>query len=255
MCVEVTNLVIDSTAVDAGNTPTTELRAGLLLGKQTADGNLYQWNPDATDGTEIIEAVLFRTISMLDVDGSAEDKMGHVIVGGPVQAASLLIEGTAFTTSTAEHLARLQMTGSGRFIFDDDHIGKSAFLGQPLRTLNVITNTTVTAAHNGTMFVATTADCTFTLPTIEAGLAFEFLRASDHEMVVASAAGDDIIIGNDLSADSITFTTAGEQIGVVVRVQSLYVGSTLKWLLTMPQTPLTGQVKISAGTPTFALAT
>ena len=49
------NLVIDSTATDAQNTPTTTLRAGLLLGKQTSDGNLYAWNPDAVDGIQPIE--------------------------------------------------------------------------------------------------------------------------------------------------------------------------------------------------------
>ena len=43
---------LDSTAVDAGNSPTSDLRPGLFLGMLTTDGNLYQWNPDAGDGTE-----------------------------------------------------------------------------------------------------------------------------------------------------------------------------------------------------------
>ena len=44
------NSFIDSTAVDAGNTPTTTLRAGLLMARQTADSNLYAFNHDATNG-------------------------------------------------------------------------------------------------------------------------------------------------------------------------------------------------------------
>jgi len=248
----VDNLIIDSTAVDAGSSPTTELRAGLIMGKKTSDGNLYQWNPDATDGTEVVYGVLYRDISMLDVDGVVEDKYGHILLAGSMKAADLLIEGTAFTSSTAEHLARRQMVGSGRFIIDDDPLGGAAFLGGALKNKTVTGDTTVTAADNGTRFVATTADADFTLPTLEAGLVFEFLRASDHELKVTSAAGDDLIVGNDLAADSVTFTTASEQIGVLVRVEAIYVGTTLKWLVTYPLPPLGTGV---TGGPTLAIAT
>jgi len=229
------NVQIGSSTVDAGNSPTTELRPGLILGMKTSDSKLYQWNPDATDGTERVFGVLLEGLSMLDNYGTVEDKTAQVIIKGGLDAASLLIEGTLFTSSTAEHLARCQM--ADRFLFSDDIQNGAGFLGQPIRNLNVITDQVVTAAHNGTRFIATTADCDFTLPTIEAGLAFEFLRASDHEMAVISAEGDNIIVGNDLSADSVTFTTAGQQIGALVRIEAVYVGSTLKWLATLPSVP------------------
>lgn len=245
---DLATLVIDSTAVDAGNSPTTNLRAGLLLGQKTSDSNLYQWNPDATDGTEVVAAVLLRDISMLDDEATAEDKYGHVLLAGAVKAADLLIEGTAFTSSTAEHNARRQMAGSGKFIFDDEISSRAAFCGGPIANKEVITDTTVTAADNGTRFVATTADVDFTLPTIEEGLTFEFLRASDHEMAVISAEGDNMIVGNDLSADSVTWTTAGEQIGASARVEGIHVGGTLKWLIHVQVGPFgTGTALLTYG--------
>src|SRR5262245_32110794 len=45
-------------ARDAGNTVTTLLRSGLLLGKITASGLLKEWNPTGTDGSEVIYGVL-----------------------------------------------------------------------------------------------------------------------------------------------------------------------------------------------------
>lgn len=228
--------VVDSTAVDAGNTPTTTLRAGLLLGRKTADGLLYAWNPDAVDGTEIYAGVLLVGFSTLNSDGTAADKTAHVARSGPFKVADLLIEGTAFTSSTAEHLARAQMLAAGCSL-DDQVMPGAGSLGQARRIINVVTDATVTASQNGALFVKTTADGTFTLPALEAGLVFEFLSASDHEMVVASAEGDNMIVGNDLSADSVTFTTAGQQIGARVRVESIYVGTTLKWLVSLPDMP------------------
>lgn len=234
---DIAERMVDSTAVDAGNTPTTELRAGLLLGIKTSDNNLYQWDGDATDGTEVIAGVLLRDISMLDADGVVEDKYAHVLLAGPLKARDLLIQGTLFTSHADEHLARRQLTAGGRFLLDDEYTSGAGFLGAPLKTKTVAGDTTVTAADNGTLFIATTADADFTLPTLEAGLVFEFLRASDHEMAVISAEGDNIIVGNDLSADSVTFTTAGQQIGAMVRVRSVYVGTTLKWLMDLPSPP------------------
>jgi hypothetical protein len=57
-------------------------------------------------------------------------------------------------------------------------------------------------------------------------------------MVVSSAAGDDVIVGNDTAADSITYTTTGQQIGAVVDVEAHYINTTtVRWLMTTPQTP------------------
>lgn len=234
------NLVIVSTATDAGATPTSDLRAGLLLGRVTSSGKLTTWNPDAVDGSEVVAGVLLRDLSMLSDEGVAEDKYGHVLLAGCVRSADLLIEGTVFTSSTDQYIARKQMIGSGRFIFDDDVLGGSAFMGCPLRTIDAGgTTLTPTVAQNGTRYtLSNAASVTVTLPALKPGLVYEFLRTGDEEMIIASAEGDNMLVGNDLSADSITFTTAGNHIGAMVRVEGIYAGTTLKWLVTVPHVPL-----------------
>lgn len=227
------NRFIDAAAVDAGNTPTTELRAGLILGLNSSSGTMYAWDPDGTNGTQIVDGVLLRDISMLDVDGVAEAKSGHMLQAGRVKAADLLIQGTAFTTSTAEWLARRQMLGSGRFQFDDQFSGQAVFLGPPQQTLNVTATGSVTADQTGSLFVVVGSGAvTLTLPTLEAGLVFEFFNSADQNLSVASVAGNDIVTVNDLAASSITASTSSQKIGAHFRVQSGYLGSTLKWFAT-----------------------
>ena len=48
-----TNALIDGASVDSGNTPTFELRPGLLLGQNISTGKYKQYSPTGTDGTEV----------------------------------------------------------------------------------------------------------------------------------------------------------------------------------------------------------
>lgn len=222
------SVVVDGASRDAANTPTTVLRPGLLMGKVTSTGKYKQYDATATDGTEIPVGVLPVELVVVDpLTGTDTDKLCPLVVSAPLRAKSLYILGAAFVGHAGEFVARRALAANGRCLFDDD-IGGSHSGVQ--RASVKATNYTVTAADNGTLFVAITADASFTLPTIRAGLEYEFLRASDHELVVASAAGDDMVVGNDLSADSVTWTTAGQQIGARLRIRSLYVNGTLKWL-------------------------
>lgn len=243
---------IDDEAIDAGNSPTTSLRAGLLMSKHTASGNLYAWDPDAADGREEIVGVLLRDISMLDSDGVVEEKEGHVLLAGALKVDQLLIEGTAFATSTDEWLARRQL--SSRFILNDDWPMKPGWLGVPFKskTVSAAGTTVVSTADAGSRLIFSSASAVqATLPAIENGLVFEFLRTGDEEIVVASAEGSNMIVGNDLSANSITFTTAGQHIGAMVRVEGIRVGSTLKWLVTVPHVPFsTGGAFLTYGLAT-----
>lgn len=231
------DLIIDSLARDAGNTPTTDLRAGLLLGKQTADGNLYHWDAEATDGTEMIAGVLWRPVKITDNDGVAGDRTGVVLLASPLKTADLLIKGAAFIGHADEHLARKQLANA--FVLDDDRHAGTRWAGVP-RVDKLITGTTLTptAAESGTRFcINNAASVTVTMPALEPGLVYEFLRVGDEELVIASAEGDNVIVGNDLSADSITFTTAGQHLGAHVRMQGIRFGTTLKWLPTVLPVP------------------
>lgn len=113
------------------------------------------------------------------------------------------------------------------------------------------TTLTPTTAQSGSRFIVTNAAAVaITLPAVAEGLIYEFVRAADEEMVVASAAGDDMIAGNDLAADSVTFTTASQHIGAIVRVEGILVGTTAKWLVTIPQAPFSTGAPLTLGIAT-----
>lgn len=200
--------IIDGAARDAGATPTTLLRAGLLLGKVTASGKLKQYSPSATDGTEVVDSILLQTLRATDLlTGDNQDKFYAVLAAGNVQAARLI---------GLDAMARSQM--HGRFLFDDDLPGNATYPWK--KVTEVSGNTTVTAAMNGTLFVVTGGTgVTFTLPTKAVGLCFGFLNQMDQDMTVASAgSADDIVTFNDAGADSIAFSTGGNKIGAHVRL-------------------------------------
>lgn len=204
------NLV--STAVDAGNTPTSILRRGLLLGKITATGKLKEYDPDGTNGSQVVFGVLLADYRITDLDGTARDLFTWVLVGGPVQAANLIL---------LDAQARSQMRG--RFMFDDDPANKAAYL--PWQREIVLgtagSNTyTLTSADNGALLVTgdATAAQTVVLPTRAAGLTFEFLNVVNQDLTINSAAGDDIVALNDAAADSLAFSTASQKIGAHVRL-------------------------------------
>ena len=228
--------VVSSAAVDAGATPTTQLRKGLLLGKITATELHKQWDPTATDGSQELDAVLPVELITLDGLGTAKKNLIPAVVVAPLKASSLLILGAAFVGHIHEFTARRRLHLMG-CILDDDVNGFKAGVVQ--RSSTKITDYTVVAADNGTRFFADTANATFTLPAIKAGLSFEFMRVSDHNLVVTSAEGDNIIVGNDLSADSITYSTASNKIGARIRVSCEYVGATpaLKWIAEIVPAP------------------
>lgn len=230
------NSIISGAARDAGNTPTTLLRRGLLLGKLDSGGELEEWDADASDGTQNINSVLNQELRAQDFDANNTDRAISTVLYAPVIASKLLIQGSAFVGHIDEYLARRQMHAMG-FRFDDDPQG---FYAGAITRYSLVTGTTdtLTAAENGsTLFYNNAASVTVTLPTIQPGLEYDLQRVGDEEFVVTSGEGDNIIAGNDLSADSVTFTTASEHLGARVKVKSVYVGTTLKWVVELPNTP------------------
>jgi hypothetical protein len=227
-----TDNVVGSAAVDAGSSPTTVLRAGLILGRQTSDHLLYQWDPLATDGTEVPVGVLLNSISMLNAAGAVENKdvgAQGVAIMAPVKAANLTILGTAFTSSAYEYLARQLLRG--QFTFDDDPAGAKGRLDFAPQVIKAA-DYTVLAADSGKTFLATAA-VNFTLPTKAIGLAFRFIQTADAAMGILSAASsDDIITDGDAGADSVTFSTsAQDRQRCEVRCELIAGTPTLKWVL------------------------
>lgn len=246
------SVVISGAARDAGNTPTTVLRPGLLLGKVTSSGEMKEWNPDGTDGSEWLLGVLDTELRAQDFDATDQDRVFRMLVGrAPLKARKLLIEGTALPGDTDEYLARRMLAKAG-FVLDDDTANHKAGINQRLVRVTAAGAYAITASQNGSLIVfSNVAAVAPTLPTILPGLSFDILREGDEEIVVASAEGDNLIVGNDLAADSITFTTAGNHIGAMVHVESMYLGGTLYWLVTLPNVP----IGTGVNTLPFALAT
>ena len=223
------NAVYSGAARDAGNTPTTILRAGNLFGTVLAANELEEWDPTATDGTQNIAGILSNEMRAQDFDGNNTDRLFRTLLRGPVKADQLLIAGSALVGHAQEYLARRQLSRAG-FILSDDPFGYKA--GVNPRSSYHVANYQVLATENGTLFLAGAA-ATFTLPAIKAGLAYTFVNTTNTAMAIASTEGDNIVKVNDASADSITFSTASEMIGAQATLKSEYVNGTLKWLVNL----------------------
>jgi hypothetical protein len=211
---------VSGAARDATNTPTTFLRRGLILGQITASPGLFKaYDPAATDGSQVAVAILSTDLNATDLAGNNTARFAWALFGGPVKAANLY---------GLDAVARNQMRY--RFVFDDDASNRYGF-GPALVEVAKTANYTVVAGDAGTLFTTTGASgaVTFTLPTLAAGLGpFHFHNTVDQNMTIASAGSlDDILTFNDLAADSIAFSTAGNKIGASVTVWANQAGT--KW--------------------------
>jgi hypothetical protein len=208
--------IILSTAVDAGATPTTELRNGLVMGQVTASGKWREYAATNTDGSQIARRVLFNSRRMTDYDANALDRWGVFVVRGLVRPTALY---------GLDEKARRDLSLNG-FLFDDRPNVPGAYYGTTPKTANY----TVTAADNGTHFTTLGAGgaVQFTLPTVAAGLRYRFTNCVDQNMTVAGAAGT-LITFNNAAATSVAFSTASNKIGGSFEVVSDSAGA--KWLV------------------------
>lgn len=226
-----------SAARDAGADPTTMLRPGLLLGRLTSGSKLVQWDPTATDGSQYLIGVNENELIMVEgFSAAATDRFAPYLVQAPLKASQLLILGTALTSSTHQYLARRRLAEMG-CVLDDDPQGFLA--GVTPRLITKTATGAITAAENGATFIcAGSGAVTLTLPTLVPGLSYRFINTVAQNLIIASAGSSDDIIGlNDLSLDSITFSTASNQIGATVDLYSDYVSisgtQTLRWISTV----------------------
>lgn len=212
-----------SVNTDAGNTgDTNTLRGGNLVATETASSNEYIYDPDANDGRQTAWGVLPAHLNMLEFGTAVAKPLVPVLSHGVVKRNELI-------GLDAQAESQLAMRG----IYMDDAPQGAAALVHPVRVSLKTADYTVLAADNGTLFVSTnTGDQEFTLPAIAAGLSFEFLQTVNQEMLITSPEGDNIILFNNATADAISYTTAGEQIGARCRVLAIYTAaSTLRWIV------------------------
>jgi hypothetical protein len=210
-------VVIDSLSTDAGNSPTTTLRAGLVVAIKDLDGNVYPYDPDANDGTQVPVGVLAAHQDML-LSGVATDRFGQILVHGLLRENELV---------GLDRQAKGVL--GGRFVFDRDLHASTGLLLQPRGVYRKAADYTVVAADHGLLFLATAA-VNFTLPTKAAGLAFRFLQTADAQLRITGAS--DLVHKGNASATTVTFGTSSEKIGSHVLVECVYTATnTLKWLV------------------------
>jgi hypothetical protein len=95
----------------------------------------------------------------------------------------------------------------------------------------------VVAADNGKTFAAITGAVNFTLPLAAAGLSFDFIQTTDNNMaILAPSSNDSIFSINDVAADSIAYSTAGNKIGSHAKVVAITLdsGVSYKWFASNP---------------------
>ena len=236
-----------SVMLDAGSTPTTDIRAGLILGKNSTSGELEEWDADAVDGTQDLFGVNPEEFSVLDAFGTKVDKFApSAIVKAPLRTSSLLIQGTLITSHVDEFLARRALQSMGCTL-DDDPQGFLAGTATRFATVTGTTDTLTESQNGYVLDYSNAASVTVTLPTIHPGLEYTLIRSGNEEFVITSAAGDDMIQGNDLAGDSITWTTTNEHWGAAARVRGIYLAGTPKWLVEVIAVPFsTGLLLTSA---------
>lgn len=218
----IANALISGAARDSGNTPTYELRPGLLLGQILATGLYTNYSATASDGSEVASAILMEGFRMQDFDSNNKNVFYGVLVGGPVQASKVI---------NLDLMARQQMD---KFTFDDSS-GIGAIPGNhwfPWKRFQTKTaGYTVVASDNFTLFntLGAAGAVTFTLPAIANGYCFGFSAQAAQNMLVTSAEGSNMIAFNSLTASTVSFQTGGAIIGGVFIIYSNPAGT--KWLV------------------------
>lgn len=200
------NALIDGSTVDTGNSPTFELRPGLLLGQNLTTGKYKNYNPTASDGTEVASAILLEAIRTQDFSAINVDRFYTVLVGGPVQTAKIL---------NLDLHARQCMD---KFIFDDS----SGFLSIPgnhwfpwKRFQTKTANYTAVATDNFTVFDNTgaTGEVDITLPAIANGYYFGIHASAAQTFKFISNEGGNIV-ADTATRTSVSVAAIGGFIGI-----------------------------------------
>lgn len=226
---------IKSSVADTGNTGfTTTLRGGNVLGLRDSDGLLYLYDADATNGDQKVVGLLKRHTSMLDRDGSVEDKFVHILTAGIIKNVTDLL---GYDKHALAVLSRIGFS----FAQLDPH-GSCFGLAMKTRYFKAADYTLLDADH-GCQFTAVTGAVNFTLPdlaTVGKGYQVLLYNAVAATMTITAAANT-IVTGDAGGAVSTTiaFSTANRQMGGSALVWSDYIsdGGALAWYVLVSGTP------------------
>lgn len=208
------NALIDGSSVDPGNSPTFELRPGLLLGQVISTGKYKPYSATATDGSDVAAGILIEALRMQDFSGVAVDRFYAVLVGGPVQASKIL---------GLDLNARQQMD---KFIFDDLFNIPGNHWYPWRRQATKTANYTIVATDNFTLFDNTgaTGEVDLTLPAIANGYYFALRAQVAQTFKFISNEGTNVV-GTSATNSSVSVAA----IGGVIYIYSNAAGN--KWVV------------------------
>lgn len=218
--------LISGASRDTGNTVTTVLRGGLLLGQVHATKKLVPWAPTAVDGSQYVAAILASDMNA-QVGGVDKDRYWSVFYAGKVKSSKLIIPGQATESLIGkdyEWAAAIQLLG--RVIFDQHPLQ----FGRHINIANVAGDAmTLTAADHGAFITDDGEDAatTITLPAPLPGLEYTFFSLTALNRTIAFA-GADNVVGTAADQDTVTL----EDIGDMAQLRGL---STTKWGLVASQ--------------------
>ena len=203
---------------DAGNTVTTVVRGGMLMGRILSSGKIVQWGHGATDGSEKIVGILPAPLKMTDSDGNDKDRYTYLYVGGNAMSDRILIPASAaegIVDAALEFCVANQLQALGIKLDRHYHYGNAFQFGarpQLLTTAEAATNNAVTVAKtdHGTTFLMTSAgtaadgNVTFTVPTAVKGLVLHFSADIATHSAILDVVDNELVVPGDVAADTLT---------------------------------------------------
>lgn len=115
--------LLDGAARDAGNSPTTLLRPGLIMGITKTTKQAIPYSHLGVGGVETLYGVLLYDTKVVGSDGADYDRwFGYILVGGNVKANALIYGVAASTPGSwigGVQDATIRALFANRFILDD----------------------------------------------------------------------------------------------------------------------------------------
>lgn len=185
-------------ARDAGNTPNTILRPGLLMGVVTATKSWKEWNQAATDGSQYIRGILRQAMDTQRRGANADHLVGYVDILGAWKASQILIPGETTYGIIGKDLEFMVRDGvNGRFLLDDYQAGE-------LRRRTITADATLDYNDHGAIIdnLGDSNALVLTLPTPRRGLRFTFMQVAGQQITLNSSATNEFLPPSGTPANS-----------------------------------------------------
>jgi hypothetical protein len=207
---------VDSAVVDAGNTPTTTLRPGLLLAYDTTTSKLHNFDPSGANGRQIALGALVHTV-VLDTGGGVADRPCSLYLSGLMRTDGVL--------PAATPRAWIQLSNYLQSWIRSPHLGGLLMHPKGVRRANAET-VTVAVADHGMLFLCS-GTTTLNLPAKIDGFTIRAVVTDDSTLVINGEGSD--ILGSDgasgtSTATTVTLSLTDHKISGQVLIECMYIG-------------------------------